>query len=99
MSTNSNDQGRAYEFAWIHTLYDGLFLVTNTKVIENSSFKANETAWNAMSHDMQEILKVSANSAIDTLLKLEPCLYDNLPDDLLLEFQKDEAGKQYTAPY
>lgn len=94
MSTNSNDQGRAYEFAWIHTLYDGLFLVTNTKVIENSSFKANETAWNAMSHDMQEILKVSANSAIDTLLKLEPCLYDNLPDDLLLEFQKDEAGKQ-----
>ena len=38
MSTNSNDQGRAYEYAWINTLYRTLSEVRRTRIVDNSSY-------------------------------------------------------------
>ena len=37
MSTNSNDQGRAYEYAWMTALYKKLAAVRKTCVVANSS--------------------------------------------------------------
>lgn len=42
MSTKSNDQGRAYEYAWIKTLYKALCEMRKTKIVDNSSLHANE---------------------------------------------------------
>lgn len=92
MSTKSNDQGRAYEYAWMTTLYQALHESRKTRVIENSSFIANKKAWSIMDVDMQEMFMVSANAAIKTLLELEPRLAENDGDELTLEFQKDGAG-------
>lgn len=40
----------------------------------------------------KELFEISANSAVDTILKLEPRMSEDDGDELLLEFQKDGAG-------
>lgn len=49
MSTKSNDQERIHEYAWITTLYEALSPIRRTKIVCNSSYDANERAWNAIS--------------------------------------------------
>ncbi len=92
MSTNSNDQGRAYEYAWMNILYNALSSVRNTKIVDNSSLVANERAWCTISDDMQKLFELSAASAVDTILELEPIMSDDINEELLLEFQQDDAG-------
>lgn len=92
MSTSSNDQGRAYEYAWINTLYKALQTIRKTRIVNNSSLDANKRAWLVMSEEMQKLLKLSADSAVDTILELEPLMSENDGDELLLEFQQDGAG-------
>lgn len=92
MSTNSNDQGRAYEYAWINTLYKALHEIRNTRIVDNSSLHANERAWMVMDDKMQESLEISAEAAVQTILELEPLMSENDGDELLLEFQQDGAG-------
>lgn len=94
MSTNSNDQGRAYEYAWMETLYEALYHHRKTTIISNSSLVANKRAWSIMSDDMQHLFNISANAAIETILELEPRMVENDDDELTLEFQKDEAGTE-----
>jgi hypothetical protein len=93
MSTSSNDQGRAYEYAWITALYETLEPIRKTGIVCNSSLDANERAWNAVSQDKRELFTVSANAAVDAVLELEPRMEEDDGDTLLLEFQKDEAGE------
>lgn len=92
VSTKSNDQGRAYEYAWIQTLYKVLTKLRKTKIVENSSLIANEKAWSIMDEDMQETFMISARAAINTVLELEPKLSEVDNDELTLEFQKDGEG-------
>lgn len=93
MSTTSNDQGRAYEYAWMLALSNALSPIRKTNIVNNSSFKANERAWNAVSRDKRELFMVSANAAVNTLLELEPLMEEDDEDVLLIEFQKDDAGE------
>lgn len=92
VSTKSNDQGRAYEYAWIQTLYRALAKLRKTRIVENSSLAANKRAWALMDEDMQETFMVSAGAALDTILELEPCMLEGIDDELTLEFQKDGKG-------
>ena len=92
MSTKSNDQGRAYEYAWLKTLFETLNEIRKTKIINNSSLKANEKSWNLMDDEMKKTLLTSASAAIETVFELEPRLIENSNDELTLEFQKDRAG-------
>lgn len=92
VSTKSNDQGRAYEYAWIKTLYGALHKLRKTRIVENSSLAANEKAWMLMDDEMKETLMISAEAAIDTVLALEPRLAETANDELTLEFQKDGQG-------
>lgn len=94
MSTNSNDQGRAYEYAWINALFASLQSKRNTQIVVNSSLEANKRAWGVMSEEMQELFEISACAAVDTILELEPRMTENDGDLLHLEFQKDGAGTQ-----
>ena len=60
VSTKSNDQGRAYEYAWIKTLYKALCEMRKTKIVDNSSLHANEKAWMLMDEEMQQTFMISA---------------------------------------
>lgn len=92
MSMNSNSQGRAYEYAWINTLYKALHEVRKTRIVNNSSLDANKMAWMAMDKKTKELFEISAYSAVDTILELEPRMSENDGDELLLELQKDSKG-------
>ena len=92
MSKSSNDQGRAYEYAWITTLENVLQEIRKTRIVSNSSLYANKRAWSVMSIDMQELFKNSAEAAVNNILELEPLMSEDTEDELLLEFQKDEEG-------
>ena len=92
MSSKSNDQGRAYEYAWIQTLYKALCESRKTRIVENTSLLANERAWDSMDDEMQKLFITSANAAIDTVLELEPRMTEADNGELTLEFQKDGAG-------
>lgn len=94
MSTKSNDQGRAYEYAWIKTLYKALQGSRKTRIVENSSLIANEKAWLIMDEETQETFLASASATVDTVLEMEPRLDENDGDELTLELQKDGAGIQ-----
>lgn len=91
MGTNSNDKGRAYEYAWMNALYKALSDVRKTKIVDNSSLLANERAWSVMPENMKDIFVISAGAAVDTIIELEPKMLED-DDELLLEFQKDDAG-------
>jgi hypothetical protein len=92
MSSKSNDQGRAYEFAWINTLLEELDSLRKTEIVYNSSYDANKKAWNTISKEKRVLYTNSANAAVNTILELEPLMEENSDDTLLLEFQKDESG-------
>lgn len=93
MSTNSNDQGRAYEFAWITTLSKALNPIRKTGIVRNSSYDANKRAWNTISQDKRDLFAVSANAAVNAILELEPRMEEDNGDTLFIEFQKDENGE------
>lgn len=92
MSTNSNDQGRAYEYAWINALHAALKGKRDARIVNNSSLDANKRAWSVMSDEMKDLFEISAKAAVETVLELEPRMTENDDDVLYLEFQKDDAG-------
>ncbi len=94
VNAQNNDRGRAYEYAWMQTLYKQLQKFHKVEIIENSSLSVNEKAWLDMDDESQETFMISANTVFNTLLELEPLLSENNEDELVLEFQKDEAGKK-----
>ena len=70
MSTRSNDQGRAYEFAWINALCNALKKYRSVRIIENSSLEANQRAWNLIDCEKQELFEISAEAALKTVVDL-----------------------------
>lgn len=92
MSAKSNDQGKAYEYAWINSLQQALGKIQNTRIINNSSLEANKNAWLKISDELRNLFEISANAAVNTILEAEPLMSENDGDELLLEFQQDGEG-------
>ncbi len=92
MSNKSNDQGRAYEFAWMTVLERELSKKRDVSIVYNSSYEANKKAWNSISSAMQNTYIVSAEAAVEAVIELEPRLEENDGKLLTLEFLKDESG-------
>lgn len=91
MEAKSNNNGRAYEYAWIQTLYKALCELRKTRIVENSSLIANARAWSGIDGETKKTFMISAAAAMETILELEPRLAEN-DDELTIEFQKDGKG-------
>ena len=92
MSNKSNNQGRAYEYAWIEILYETLKNIRPTKIIKNSSFDANKNCFKILSDEQKNIYDISAKAALETIFEIEPRICEISNDELTLEFLKDEFG-------
>ena len=66
--------------------------VRKTRMTGNSSLAVNKKAWSEMDEAMRKSFRTSANAAVEAVLAMEPKLSENSGDELILEFQKDEAG-------
>ncbi len=93
MSKNSNNQGRAYEYACIITLKENIEKIRPSKIEENSSFYAAKRAWEAIEEDLKVILLKSAKAAVNTIFELEPLILEDGDDMLDLLIQADEKGE------
>lgn len=93
MSEQSNNQGRAYEYICLTTLYDEINKIRKADIIDNSAFKAAFHAWKLMSASFQSILAESASVAVATIFDMEPMILEQGPDILTLKIQTDNEGK------
>lgn len=94
MSKESNNRGRAYEFICIKTLESEISKIRNVEIEKNSALIAAENAWNSIEIDLQNILKLSAFTAVNTLFEFEPLIAENDNDVLTLKIQIDEKGEE-----
>ncbi|PID80227.1 MAG: restriction endonuclease [Clostridiales bacterium] len=93
MSSKSNNQGRAYEFAYLITLYDEISKVRPAIIENNSNYIAAENAWHTLSDSEKDLYKISALAGVNTIFELEPLILDDGDDELELKIQSDDKGK------
>lgn len=94
MSSQSNDQGRAYEYICLLTLEEEINKFRSANIDKNSSFYAAQRAWNSVSTDLQEGLTKAAEAAVQTIFDLEPLILEDGDDELELYIQPDTKGEE-----
>ena len=94
MSKKSNNQGRAYEFSYLISLYEEISKVRSVKIEMNSSYYAAERAWNTLSESEKTMYKMSSLTGVNTLFELEPLILDDGKDELELKIQSDDNGEK-----
>ena len=93
MSKESNNLGRAYEYACIIQLLKRISAIRQVKIIENSSLLASKKAWDNVSATYQETFIIGANAAVETLFEVEPLMLEDDDDLLELKLQRDSEGE------
>ncbi|PRL67181.1 HaeIII restriction endonuclease [Haemophilus influenzae] len=76
MSNKSNDNGRAYEFAFINELGRIATQNQNINIEKNSSYYVVEKSWNTLSDVEKEKYTKSAITGINLITSLEPIIED-----------------------
>lgn len=94
MSVQSNNQGRAYEYVFINTLFEEINKIRPVTIEENSSLLASRHAYEFVSQEFKNLLKSSALSAVYTIFDMEPLILEYNNDILLLKIQTDNQGKE-----
>lgn len=94
MSSKSNDQGRAYEYITLVSLYTEISKIRKAEIKQNSSLEAAKDAWDNMNQDMQHLLTVSAASFVPEIFNLEPLILEDDGDCVELLIQKDCEGEK-----
>ena len=93
MSKESNNLGRAYEYACIVQLEKNISNVRKVEIIKNSSLLASKKAWDNVDVSYHAIFMISANAAVETLFELEPLILEYDEDVLELMLQRDTEGE------
>lgn len=94
MSNKSNNQGRAYEFAYLNTLHEEISKYRPANIEKNSSYEAAKKAWNTLEDSEKYVYRASALAGTNTILDLEPLILEESGDFLELKIQSDNEGKQ-----
>lgn len=94
MSRKSNDQGRAYEFAYLTALYEEISKYRPSSIVENSSYFAAKRAWDTLNASEKTMYKLSALAGVSTIFDLEPLILEDGNDELELKIQSDDKGKE-----
>lgn len=94
MSSQSNDQGRAYEYVCLLTLEKEISKFRPAVIDNNSSFYAAQRAWNTVAIQLQDNLTRAAEAAVQTIFDLEPLIIEDGDDELELLIQPDTKGEQ-----
>ena len=72
MSNASNNQGRAYEFVCLNSLYEAINKIRPAKIVRNSSYLAAENAWDTLTQGEQTLYALSAVLSSTCLPPREP---------------------------
>lgn len=94
MSSKSNNQGRAYEFACLTALNDEIKKLRPVKIETTDGYDAAKRAWNNIDNSLQVVMEESALAAVETLFELEPLIVEDGEDELVLKIQQDSRGEE-----
>ena len=94
MSSNSNNQGRAYEFPCLTALNDEIKKLRPVKIETTDGYDAAKRAWNNIDNSLQVVMEESALAAVETLFELEPLIVEDGDDELVLKIQQDSRGEE-----
>lgn len=94
MSSKSNDQGRAFEYACIIELKNRIDYIRPVRV-DKQSILAAQRAWDLQSKDNKSLFLRAANAFVDTLFQAEPLILecDSDKDILTLSINKDSDAE------
>lgn len=93
MSVKSNNQGRAYEFAYLNTLHEEISKYRLSTIEKNSTYEAAKRAWNTLEESEKNLYRISALAGTTTILELEPLILDDGDGELELKLQSDDNGE------
>ncbi len=96
MSDKSNNQGRAYEYAWFLALEQKLSVLKKVIVDKQNGFNACYRAYVSLEKSLQERYLESAKQGVLLLLDCEPLLSEvigNSQNEITLSLQKDKLGE------
>lgn len=94
MSNLCNENGRAYEYICLVSLADEIGKFRNVRIVENQSYFAVRSEWDALSVSDKRVYRTSACAAIPTILELEPRIAEQSDDVLELLIQPDRRGEE-----
>lgn len=94
MSNQSNNQGRAYEYACINTLNNEINKFRKSEIIENSAYFVDKNAWQLVDDNIKKFFIISSQAVVETIFDLEPLILENDKDILSLKIQTDNEGKE-----
>ncbi len=96
MSDKSNNQGRAYEYAWCLALEQKLSVFKKVIVDKQNGFNAANRAYEGLEKSLQERYLESAKQGVLLLLDCEPLLSEVIgssQNEITLSLQKDKLGE------
>ncbi|GAA9609883.1 hypothetical protein HpHA76_10040 [Helicobacter pylori] len=96
MSDKSNNQGRAYEYAWCLALEQKLSVFKKVIVDKQNGFNACYRAYESLEKSLQESYLESAKQGVLLLLDCEPLLSEVIgssQNGITLSLQKDKLGE------
>ncbi|WRG44959.1 HaeIII family restriction endonuclease [Helicobacter pylori] len=96
MSDKSNNQGRAYEYAWFLALDQKLSVFKKVIVDKQNGFNACYRAYESLEKSLQERYLESAKQGVLLLLDCEPLLseiIESSQNEITLSLQKDKLGE------
>lgn len=88
MSNKSNNQGRAYEYAWCLALEQKLSVLKKVIVDKQNGFNAANRAYESLEKSLQERYLESAKQGVLLLLDCEPLLSMGDVRDILIYFDR-----------
>ncbi len=96
MNNKSNNQGRAYEYAWCLALEQKLSVLKKVIVDKQNGFNACYRAYESLEKSLQERYLESAKQGVLLLLDCEPLLsevIESSQNEITLSLQKDKLGE------
>ncbi len=85
-------QGGAYEFACMDALKNELGCIRKVKAQADERYEVVKNDWDRLTSEQQDTYQMSARTAVEVLLNMEPNLLEG-DDELELSFQKDSKGE------
>lgn len=93
---NQTKTGKAFEYALLSEFYEKLKGITNVSIKGNEPYKNAKNCFDTFNEEEQEKYRITASSAINFLIDIEPRLRfsKNDQDILELEIVSDKAGQE-----
>ncbi|WP_104640084.1 HaeIII family restriction endonuclease [Helicobacter bizzozeronii] len=93
MSANSNNYGRALEYAYIVVLEQEISQIKPVEIVKNSSLSAAKKAFDGFDKETQASFKQSARAGALKIFEAEPRIVEETKSLLSLSLQKDSKGE------